>query len=331
MKTIANCTDTEIWKGVLENAKDEREGLARGLEYLAQVESRDLYLGKGYSDMRDFCTRGLGLCNTTAGKRIWVSRKISRFPLILEFLSTGKLHLTAVCLIAKHLTEENHRSLLEHAAELKTESRIKWWLSELFPAPEDWELVGYEKVTPLAGNRARVEMIVDREYIELVERSREVHEHLFPDGNVVNLIKRALREDLKRNDPILRRERRAKKKPRPAKKHSGPVTEQVSLTRHIPRGISDDSGIASDDHCAFIGDSGVHCIKRGGLQADHCENWAWGGSSKDPRNVQKFCRHHNQWKARRDFKKDFRTRRTGEPLKKNGKFTPISTPDLPSL
>jgi hypothetical protein len=49
--------------------------------------------------------RGLGLCHGTTKKRIWASHAATKFPLILEDLSEGKLHFTGVCLLIRHLTK----------------------------------------------------------------------------------------------------------------------------------------------------------------------------------------------------------------------------------
>jgi hypothetical protein len=122
-----------------------------------------------------------------------------------EDLSEGKLHFTGVCLLIKHLTLENHGLLLETAAELKTEDQIAWWLSGLFPKkiPKEWE-----NLTPLDGDQAKFQLIVDQEFVALLQRSREIHMHQFPSGSALAILKRALREDLKRNDPIERRKHR---------------------------------------------------------------------------------------------------------------------------
>jgi hypothetical protein len=47
--------------------------------------------------------------------RIEAARAATRFPRFLEFLASGALTLTAVTLIAPHLTEENHPAVLESA------------------------------------------------------------------------------------------------------------------------------------------------------------------------------------------------------------------------
>jgi hypothetical protein len=295
---ISDWKDQDIWNGMKQEVIDERQGLARFLVFLAEVERRDLHLQNGYSCLKDLCLRGLGFCAETAKKRIWASHAAMKFPLILEYLAEGRLHFTGVCLLIRHLTSENHRELLEKAAELKTEAQISWWLAGLFPkeTPQDWE-----RLIPLDGDKAELRLIIDKELVSLLERSREIHKHKIPNGSALRIIKRALREDLKRQDPLQRRERRQKKE----------VIEVTSTSnsRRVPCGTADNAGIASNDHCNFVSEGGVQCTERAGLENDHCFNWAWGGSSKDPQCIQKLCFGHNRWKGRRDFKKDFRKNR----------------------
>jgi hypothetical protein len=50
-------------------------------------------------------------------------------------LADGRLHLSAVCLLAPHLTEENRASLLE-AAVHRSKRRIELLLAERFPRPD---------------------------------------------------------------------------------------------------------------------------------------------------------------------------------------------------
>jgi selenophosphate synthase len=47
--------------------------------------------------------------------RIEAARAARRFPTILELLADGSITLTSVCLLANHLTPENHRELLAGA------------------------------------------------------------------------------------------------------------------------------------------------------------------------------------------------------------------------
>jgi len=57
------------------------------------------------------------------------------YPAILDALAEGRLHLTAVVLLAKHLRPENAAELLA-APEFKTTFEIKMLIAERFPQPD---------------------------------------------------------------------------------------------------------------------------------------------------------------------------------------------------
>src|SRR5207342_1598257 len=58
-----------------------------------------------------------------------------RFPVILDLLASGSLTLTSVRLLGKHLTEENHQSVLAKARD-KSRREIDVLIAELAPRPD---------------------------------------------------------------------------------------------------------------------------------------------------------------------------------------------------
>jgi len=48
-------------------------------------------------------------------KRLWAARTARRFPVVLEMVERGELHLGAIHLLARHLRSDNHVRLLERA------------------------------------------------------------------------------------------------------------------------------------------------------------------------------------------------------------------------
>lgn len=66
--------------------------------------------------MFTYCTQVLHLAEHAAYNRIEVARAARRFPIILELLAEGRIHLSAARLLAPHLTEANHEELLREAS-----------------------------------------------------------------------------------------------------------------------------------------------------------------------------------------------------------------------
>src|SRR5262245_6551757 len=109
-------SDTELIAEVSRLAASERQATSALVSALAELDARRLYLGQGCSSMFTYCTEILHLAEHAAYNRIEVARAARRFPIILQGLADGRIHLTAVRLLAPHLTEANHEELLREAS-----------------------------------------------------------------------------------------------------------------------------------------------------------------------------------------------------------------------
>jgi hypothetical protein len=114
----------------------EREASVELVAHLAALDSRPaLFLAQGYGSLFCYCTQALRLSEDAACNRIDAARACRRFPLILELLASGSLTLTSVRLLGKHLTEENHPSVLAKARD-KSRREIDVLIAELAPRPD---------------------------------------------------------------------------------------------------------------------------------------------------------------------------------------------------
>src|SRR5262249_13612356 len=82
--------------------------LARLLAYLAEVEDRRLDLEAACSSLFDFCVRRLAMSEDEAFRRIAAARLARRFPIVLDMVERGEIHLTGLLLLRDHLTDDNH-------------------------------------------------------------------------------------------------------------------------------------------------------------------------------------------------------------------------------
>jgi hypothetical protein len=104
------------------------------LLHLGEVDERKLYLGCACSSMFVFCVGELGFAEDAAYYRITVARAARRFPAIIDTVRTGQVHLAGLRLLVPHLTEENHRQLLDEAAG-KSKRHIEELVARLAPQP----------------------------------------------------------------------------------------------------------------------------------------------------------------------------------------------------
>jgi hypothetical protein len=114
-RSFTDLSDHELLAAVHRLAGDERRATAHLIASLAEFDARRLYLGEGCSSLFTYCTQVLHFSEHAAYGRIEAARAARRFPLILDRLVGGEITLTAIGLLARHLTSENHRELLDSA------------------------------------------------------------------------------------------------------------------------------------------------------------------------------------------------------------------------
>jgi hypothetical protein len=100
-----------------------------------ELDARQLYVAEGYPSLFAYCTDALHLSEHAAYHRIAAARAARRFPPLLERLRAGELTLTAVGLLAQHLTEANHVSLLD-AARHQPKRTVEALVARLDPRPD---------------------------------------------------------------------------------------------------------------------------------------------------------------------------------------------------
>ena len=108
-------SDRDLIETVARLVACERSATADLIAALAELDARRLYLGDGCASLFVYCTRRLHLSESAAYHRITAARTVGRFPLILDRLRDGALTLTAVGLLAPHLTDANHHAVLDEA------------------------------------------------------------------------------------------------------------------------------------------------------------------------------------------------------------------------
>lgn len=319
---LGDLSDRELLARIHDAVRDERQTTARVIALLIELDTRRLYLGEGYSSLFTYCTQALHYSEHAAYNRIETARAARRFPTILTLIESGDVTLTAVRMLAPHLTEVNHRDVLERARH-KSKREIELLIATLHPradvpsivrklptpmaptlpppapkneaTPETPTSVAAvaparpalrpPEIKPLAPERFKIQFTVSREIYDQLLRVQDLLRHTVPNGDPAIIFERALRLLL----ADLERARMGKvEQPRctrPAKTHS----------RHIPAAIKRAVWQRDNGRCAFKGSSG-RCAETGFLEYHHVVPFADGGESS-PSNLELRCRAHNQYEA----------------------------------
>jgi len=104
------------------------------LLHLGELDARKLYRDHACPSMFSFCLRELGFSEDAAYRRIVVARAARRFPVLIESLRSGRVHLAGLRLLVPHLTGENVDDLLAQAMR-KSKRAIEHLIARLFPKP----------------------------------------------------------------------------------------------------------------------------------------------------------------------------------------------------
>jgi 5-methylcytosine-specific restriction endonuclease McrA len=129
---LKHLADATLLRDLASLVAQDRATTAALLAHIAEVDTRKLYLPTACSSMFTYCVRELHMSEGTAFKRIRAARAARRFSAIFEMLADGRLHLSAVVLLAPYLTPENVGELLS-AATHKTHKETEQLLAERFP------------------------------------------------------------------------------------------------------------------------------------------------------------------------------------------------------
>ena len=112
--------------------KQDRVTTAEMLALIAEVDRRRLFRGEGFPSMYRYCIGKLAMTEDMACKRISAARAARMFPAVLPSIADGRLSLTVVAMLKKHITLENGEELLSAAAGM-TKSQAELLIAERFP------------------------------------------------------------------------------------------------------------------------------------------------------------------------------------------------------
>ena len=323
LSSVQRLSDADLLSEVTRLVARERHETAQLIASLAELDARRLYLGHGCSSLFTYCTQVLHLSEHAAYGRIEAARAARRFPTVLELLAEGAITLTAVGLLAPHLTAENHRELFD-AARHKSKRDVELLVARLRPRPDVAssvrKLPGAKRLesptpgrgpaqeavpappdpavasaparpvaVPLAPERYKVQFTVSRATYEKLRRAQDLLRHSVPNGDPAAIFDRALTLLL---DELARTKLAAVSRPRDPR----PSSPQ---SRRIPAAVRREVWTRDAARCAFVGTKG-RCTETGFLEFHHVVPYAAGGKAV-VENLELRCRAHNAYEAEQSF------------------------------
>ena len=109
----------------------ERSVLCSFLINLAEIDSRKIYAAAGYPSLFKYVVKEFNLSESSAAKRIVVSRSARKIPRLLDEIKSGKLHLSGAYMLCKNIKDENFNSWFEKV-QFKSKTEIEEMLKKEF-------------------------------------------------------------------------------------------------------------------------------------------------------------------------------------------------------
>jgi hypothetical protein len=237
---------------------------------------------------------------------------------------------TAVNMLAAHLTEENHGELLARARH-RSKRDLDKLVAEIAPRPDVRsrivalpqsstpidpaavaavglglevrapERVAKAIVAPLAPRRYEIRVTVDERTHEKLRQLQDLLAHSVGRDPAV-IVAQAI-DSL--HAKTLARKAAVTKRPRPQQ-------PAKTRTRHIPAAVKRAVWTRDGARCAFVDDKERRCSATSGLQFHHIRNWARGAEHAVD-EIELRCHAHNQYQAVLDYGAELMARRRGGP------------------
>ncbi|MFN2376483.1 MAG: hypothetical protein ABR538_08090 [Candidatus Binatia bacterium] len=133
--SVAKLSEQELLDHFTGLVVRDRHTTSELLVAIAEIDERKLWARHACSSMFIFCMERFHMSEQVTAKRLWAARTARRFPVVLEMVARGELHLGAIHLLARHLTAENHERVLERARH-KSSREVERLVAELAPRPD---------------------------------------------------------------------------------------------------------------------------------------------------------------------------------------------------
>jgi len=308
--------------------QDEKNYTLAVLHHLREIESRELYLPRGYPSLFAFCVEFLGYEEGQAYRRIAAMRLLKELPELEKKVEQGAVSLTTLGKVHSFLREERKlkgsesqfktkaekQELVERCAG-KSKRETEQLLNSYFPGK-----VKPDSERPLSAEQVELRVTLDFQLVKKLHRLRSLWSHKVPNANYNELLNEMADQLLKKVDPEwIDKNNSQKGEPKIGHEKSGqgrvsgeantrpPVSRFPAKVNSVsalqPRYISSvlrrEVWRRDQGQCAYRDPvTGKRCASKYWVQIDHIRPVSRGGPST-AENLRLLCSSHNQWKGSR--------------------------------
>lgn len=297
------------------------------LRYIAEIDSRRLYLDRAYPSLYEFLVKEFGYSSSAALRRIESARLLREVPEVANKIESGAVNLSqlskvqqAVRIVQKledrKVSSDEKRQLIG-LIENATQEQTDLILSQNLQIPltvENKERTHHDESVTLT-------VTFTKEQITLLKKTRDSIAHSVPVNGWSEVLSYLAEKEYKRrskirlkkqgtiankskakeNTPSLPNDKIKAQKKLPL--HSHPLQIYSEPENEKPKALLNSvkkAVIIRDKHCQFKDPkTGKLCGSTRFLQVDHRKP-LWAGGSHDIENLQVLCSQHNRHKYLRE-------------------------------
>src|SRR6188508_815319 len=148
---LAHVSDDELLSSTRRLVGKSNQLLATLLLHLAEIEARGAHRTRRCSSLYTYCIYELRFSEDAAARRSAAARFAREFPVLLDAVAAGELHLTGLLMIGPHLTRENHVEVLARAR-FRTKKELGRLVRDLNPLPSAPDVI--EPLGPALARRS---------------------------------------------------------------------------------------------------------------------------------------------------------------------------------
>ena len=131
---LSHLSDRELLAKTRELVGRSNQVFAALLAHLAEVDARGLHRTRACASLYTYCIYELRLSEDAAARRAGAAKLVKRFPLLLDAIAKGELHLTGLLMLGPHLTHANIAEVLGRT-KFRTKKELARLIRELHPLP----------------------------------------------------------------------------------------------------------------------------------------------------------------------------------------------------
>jgi hypothetical protein len=316
IKTIKDSALLDLAK---EKAQVERNLTMEVIGLLQEIFDRRLHLKRGYSSLHQYCVKELKYSDGAAYRRIKAMKLTQEMPEVAKSIESGSLSLCTASQLQtafeskaqdkKPIPTEMKMALV---AQVENQSRrqVERVLVEICPKVVKNE----EKITIMSTNQAKLELVIDQELLNKLERLKALTSH--KNKNLKDLLHQLVDEALLKMDPAQKAETKRQKalghklmsEASTNKSLQGegdsksqqppPALGQSVRTRHIPRTTKQKVWVRDRGQCTYFDRlTKRKCASTHKLQFEHIEAYSYGGQNT-AENLRLLCSAHNALTAK---------------------------------